>query len=334
MKFFKKTIESGRESGHLTALAALTLLIFLFLSLTRPSVFLSTNNFRSMAFQLPEIAFLSLAVMLTMLTGGIDLSIVSTALLSAVIGVLTLQVLVPETTGPAPFPALLLALLLILLTGLLCGLGNGLLITRLRISPILATLGTMQLFGGLAVVLTGGTAIYGFPSNLIMLGNESFIGIPVPLLLFIFSSLLVALLLNRTPFGVRVYLTGENSLAARFVGIDESSILTKTYILSGVLSAVAGMIMAARTNSVNADYGASYLLLAILIAILGGVSPSGGFGKVSGLILAVLSLQLLSSGLNMLRFSSFTKDLVWGGLLLVVMSFGPFLRRRRRRAVD
>ena len=99
-----------------------------------------------------------------------------------------------------------------------------------------------------------------------------------------------------------------------------------TYGLSGLLSAAAGLIMVARTNSANADYGASYLLLAILIAILGGVRPSGGFGSISGLILAVLSLQFLSSGLNMLRFSSFAKDLVWGGLLLLIMILRPMIQ--------
>ena len=84
--------------------------------------------------------------------------------------------------------------------------------------------------------------------------------------------------------------------------------------------------MVARTNSANADYGASYLLLAILIAILGGVHPAGGFGKISGLVLAVLSLQLLSSGLNMLRFSTFARDLVWGSLLLLIMVLRPAIR--------
>jgi simple sugar transport system permease protein len=140
----------------------------------------------------------------------------------------------------------------------------------------------------------------------------------------------MAFLLNRTTFGFKLYLLGNNSLAARFAGIDNSRILLKTYILSGVLSALSGLTMTARTNSVNADYGTSYLLFAILVAVLAGIDPAGGFGRVTGLILAVLSLQFLSSGLNMLRFSSFSRELVWGALLLVVMAVNQVLKRRVR----
>jgi simple sugar transport system permease protein len=317
-----------QASGYTFGLGLLTFCIFVVLALVKPAQFLSLTNLRSMAFQFPEFALLALAVMITMLTGGIDLSVVSVGLLSAILGCITLQSLVLQASSDVwVLPSVFLCVLIILGTGVICGLANGILVSRVGISPILATLGTMQVFGGLAIVLTGGTTIYGFPDAFVFLGNGALVGLPFPFLLFLLVFGLVALVLNRTSLGMRIVLLGGNPCAARFAGIRSKRVLTQTYMMSGLLASVAGLVMVARTNSANADYGSSYLLLAILIAVLGGVNPAGGFGKVSGVVLAVLSLQFLSSGLNLLRFSSFSKEIVWGGLLLVVMVWYRVARR-------
>jgi simple sugar transport system permease protein len=316
---------------HLSLLTSITVAIFLSLAALKPDVFLSLNNLRSMAFQLPEFALLSLAVSVTMLTAGIDLSIVATAVFSATVGVLSLN---SGVAGDSELLALTVAVLVTVITGAICGSFNGFLITRLAISPILVTLGTMQLYTGLTVVLTGGTTLYGFPENYLYLGNGSITVVPVPLVTLAAATGVAAFLLNRTTFGFKLYLLGNNPGAAWFAGINNNSILLKTYIMSGVLASLAGLTMTARTNSVNADYGTSYLLLAILVAVLGGIDPAGGFGRITGLILAVLSLQFLSSGLNMLRFSSFSRELVWGALLLVVMAANQLLKYRLRRVSD
>lgn len=314
---------------HTRLLMAMTVAVFLAMSLLKPGVFLSWNNLRSISFQFPEFALLALAVSVTMLTGGIDLSIVSTALLAASAGAI-LQTQVFE--NPSSLAATGLAVAAIFAVGALCGGVNGALIVHLRIPPILATLGTMQLFSGLTIAMTGGTALYGFSDRFLFFGNSSILGLPVPLVIFVLSAGLTGLLLTRTGFGFKLYLLGGNPRAARFSGINSAQILLRTYILSGVLASFAGLIMAARSNSVNADYGASYLLLSILVAVLGGINPDGGFGRISGLVLAVLSLQFIASGLNMLRFSSFAKDLVWGGLLLVVLAVHQAVKNRRNRA--
>lgn len=313
------------RDAHVFLLFVITAAVFTGMSVLKPDVFLSLNNLRAMSFQLPEFALLSLAVSVTMLTGGIDLSIVGTAVLSATVGVLLLG---SGSAGDSGIVLAVGAVLVSLLTGAACGFLNGTLITRLGISPILATLGTMQLFTGLTVVLTGGTSLFGFSEYYLFLGNSSIGLIPIPLITLSIATLVVAFLLNRTTFGFKLYLLGDNPRAAWFAGIDNRRLLVKTYILSGVLASLAGVTMTARTNSVNADYGTSYLLFAILVAVLAGVDPAGGFGRVTGLILAVLSLQFLSSGLNMLRFSSFSRELVWGALLLLVMSANRILRER------
>jgi simple sugar transport system permease protein len=129
----------------------------------------------------------------------------------------------------------------------------------------------------------------------------------------------VAFVLDKTSFGVRVYLFGANPIASRFAGVDNFRVTLGAYMISGLLASLAGLIIAVRANSAKADYGASYVLLSILIAVLGGTDPYGGFGKVSGLVLAVLALQFLSSGLNMLQISNFAVEMTWGALLLIVM---------------
>jgi simple sugar transport system permease protein len=305
---------------YLRRLLAITVVIVAAMSVMNPRVFLGPSNLRSMAFQCPEFALLALAVMLAMLTGGIDLSIVGTALMSATLGVLLMGTLPASSESSfLSFLSVFLACAAGVAAGAVAGSINGVLVAVIRISPILATLGTMQLYSGAAVVLTGGTTIFGFPDPFVFLGNGSLAGIPVPLAIFGLAAGATGILLGRTVLGRQIYLTGDNPMAARFAGIRTRGVLIRVYLLSGMLSALAGIIMAARTNSVNAEYGASYLLLAILIAVLGGVNPSGGAGRVLGLVLAVISLQSLSSGLNMLRFSSFAKEMVWGLLLLGVM---------------
>jgi simple sugar transport system permease protein len=118
---------------------------------------------------------------------------------------------------------------------------------------------------------------------------------------------------------MKVQMFGTNPLAARFAAIDINGMLLRVYVTAGMLSAVSGLLIMSRANSAKHDYGSSYLLLAILIAVLGGVNPYGGYGRVIGVVLAVMSMQFLSSGLNMVGVSNFARELIWGSLLIMVM---------------
>ena len=144
----------------------------------------------------------------------------------------------------------------------------------------------------------------------------------------------LSLVLSRTGFGLKVQMFGANPLAARYAAIDIERLLLKVYVASGMLAAVAGLVIMSRANSAKADYGQSYTLLAVLIAVLGGVNPYGGYGRVIGVVLAVLTMQFLSSGLNMLQVSNFARELIWGALLILVMIINtrPWRRRRVRGA--
>lgn len=301
------------------------------MSALRPDQFLTLNNLRSMAFQFPEFAILSLAVTLAMLTGGIDLSIVGTANLSAILVAFFLRA--ATASGVDPEAAIFLGIALALGIGAAAGLINGVLIAKIGIPPILATLGTSQVFTGIGLGLTGGRAVLGLPDAFSFVGNGAIFGFPVPFIIFGTCAVLLAVILNRTTFGEKVYLFGTNPLAARFAGLGNERIIIRTYLLCGVLSSIAGLIMMSRANSAKADFGASYILLCVLIAVLGGVNPYGGFGKVMGVVLAVLSLQFLSSGFNILRVSNFAKEFVWGALLLAVMVMGVVTLVRRGKAL-
>jgi len=264
---------------------------------------------------------LALAITLVMMTGGIDLSVVGIANLSAVVAALILT----EFAGPdLPLQASLLwlgfALGASLLIGAMAGLLNGTLVAFLGLPPILATLGSGLVFTGFAIALTGGSAVMGFPEVVAWIGNGQVLGLPTPLLIFIMLAVALHFLMTRTAFGIRISMFGTNPLAALYAAVDVKGMLLKVYMLSGLFASVAGMVIMSRANSAKADYGSSYLLLSVLIAVLGGVNPYGGYGRVVGVVLAVLSMQFLSSGLNMLQVSNFARELIWGALLLFVMT--------------
>jgi simple sugar transport system permease protein len=316
------------HDAHLVRLFVIMVIVFIAMVGVSPDTFLSLDSLSSMAFQFPEYGILSLAMMLTMISGGIDLSIVGIANLSAIVASMIMVTLIPEEASVG-YSLLVIsaAVIVCLLNGLLCGLLNGYAIAKIGIPAILVTLGTMQLFTGLAIVITKGKAIVGLPELFSYLGNGSILSIPFPLLIFGLCMLLTYVLLHKQPFGLKLYMLGANPTAARFSGINNTAILLKTYAVSGLFAAIAGLVIVAHTNSAKADYGTSYILQSILVAIMGGVDPKGGFGKISGIIMAVLTLQFLSSGLNTLHVSNFFKDFVWGIVLLIVMVVNEICNR-------
>ena len=313
-------------------LAVITGAVFVLMASLSPDRFLSAQNLTSMAFQFPEFAILALAMTTAMMTGGIDLAVVGIANLSAVVGALILtQFADPELPAQVAVWWLILALVTALLIGAAAGLLNGTLVAYLGLPPILATLGSGLVFTGFAIALTGGSAIMGFPSVVAWIGNTQLLGIPTPLLIFAALALSLHILLTRTAFGLRISMYGTNPLAALYAAVDVNKMLLRVYMISGMFASVAGMVIMSRANSAKADYGSSYLLLAVLIAVLGGVNPYGGYGRVIGVVLAVLSMQFLSSGLNMLQVSNFARELIWGALLIFVMVLNTTLLNRSRK---
>lgn len=334
-KSFKSRILGESQTVRLLII---TILIFVGFSMALGDKFLSIRNLQSMAVQFPEFGILAFAILITMLTGGIDLSIVGTANLSAIAAALVLTRLSGD--GGAGMPLLgsiPLAMLVALAVASLCGLLNGFLVSKVGITPILATLGTGSLYTGLSYVITGGPAIT--TTQLAFIGNGSIGGVPIPVIVFVVLAIVFAVMLQRTTFGFNIYMLGTNPTAAIFSGINSARVLLRTYWLAGVVAGIAGIIFLARANSAKPDYGSSFILLTVLIAILGGISYTGGFGTVSGLVLSVLSIQFLSTGLNMLMLelsgssaAIFFRQFAWGALLLLVMVVNYYVGQRRQRS--
>lgn len=316
--------------GNITRLLIAVVLIFAVMGIARPDAFLTVRNLQSMAFQASEIGILAIAMMVAMLSGGIDLSVVSTANLAGIIAGLILGAMVtPDSGGGQIALAITLAIAAALAVGFIAGTINGILIALFKMAPILATLGTLLAYKGIGTVITGGTTIFGIAQTQ-FIGNGEVFGVPFPFLLLIALAVIFAIVLERSRFGHRLYMIGTNPTAARFSGINNERVVWTSYIISGVLAAIAGIIILGRTNAANVDFGASYTLLAILIAVLGDVDPYGGSGTVIGVMLSLVALQFLSTGLNMLLFRSsganFFKEFAWGALLIIVLVVNYFSR--------
>ena len=289
--------------------------------------FFTSSTLQSMAFQTPELGILSLAMMITLISGGLNLSIISTANLCALAMAYIMTKFVPGSEGLATVGWITLALLVGLALAAVIGLLNGFVIAYLGVSPILTTLGTMSLVKGIAIGMTRGNVISGLPESIVFIGNGTIFGVPTAMLVFAAVAIPMAIMLGRTPLGTAIYMIGSNEKATRFSGIDTQRVIVKIYVLSSLLAAVAALVMMARFNSANASYGESYLLVTILAAVLGGVDPAGGFGKIVGLILSLVILQVISSAFNLLSFSQFLTLAIWGAILIAVTAV-PNIRKR------
>jgi simple sugar transport system permease protein len=295
------------------------------MSLFLPEKFLTLSNFQSIASQFPEYGLLAIGIMLTMITGGIDLSVVSIANLSGVVGAMVLAAHAnAQNLGISPGTIIFLAIIAGLAVSLVCGLINGFVITSVGVPAIIATLGTNGLFMGLAIILTKGHGIGDFPEQFLFIGSGTVLRVPMPLIIFVAVALVVSLMLAKSSYGFRMYMLGANPIVSRFSGANNDMVLIRTYVLSGLLAGIAAIIIISRVNSMRPGYGYAYLLMGVLIAILGGTSPEGGRGGILGLVMAIIILQVLQSGLNILGFSPFLKKLIWGLMLIFVMVINSY----------
>ncbi|ESY65581.1 ABC transporter permease [Mesorhizobium opportunistum] len=302
----------GTENiGLLLALVA----VIVFFGVLSPR-FLSMATFDSVAFQLPELGLLTLAMLMPIISGGINLAVTFTANLCG----LTLAWVLHANGGPdASIYAFLLGSVLAVGVGAGSGFVMGPVIAYTGAHPILVSLSMMIFLRGLGEFLTRGADISGFPEFIQPLGHGYVFGVPIPLLILIAAVIVWHLLMTRTPLGFSNYMVGSNIEATRYSGIPTRRVITLIYVLSGAMSGIAGIIMLSRFNSVRVGHGESYVLITVLACFLGGVNPFGGFGKVVSVFLALIILQLLSSGLNLLGASQHLATAIWGIMLVGVM---------------
>ncbi len=271
-------------------------------------VFLSGANVANILADLTEVALMALPMTLIIVAGEIDLSVASVlGASSALMGLLWHLGL--------PMP---LVMLLVLIGGALAGLFNGLVIVKLNLPSLAVTIGTLALFRGLAYVLLGDQAIADFPAAYTQFGmatlGTSFL--PLTFIVVIVGAVLFTLLLQATAFGRSLYAIGANSTAAAFSGLDVARIKLRLFVLSGAMSALAGMLYTLRFTSARGDNGEGFELSVIAAVLFGGVSIFGGRGSMYGVLLSLVIIGVLKNALTLADVSSETLTIVTGALLL------------------
>ena len=310
-----KTVTAQRQHGEVIGLAIVLAAVLVFFAVTTPR-FLTLGTFQSIAFQMPVLGLLTLAMLMPIVSGGFNLAVTFTANIAGLVMAWVLQSMGGPDAGVAAFA---LAVVAALAAGTLAGWVMGIVIAHTGAHPILVSLSMMIFLRGLGEFLTRGSDVSGFPAFVSELGHGTVMGVPVPLLIFIACIVLWQLLLTRTRLGFATYMVGSNPVAARYSGIDTRQTLTLIYTLSGLMCAIAGILMVTRFNSVRVGHGEAFLLITVLACFLGGVNPFGGFGRVVPVVLALIILQIISSGLNLLGANQHLATALWGGFLIAVM---------------
>jgi rhamnose transport system permease protein len=287
--------------------------------------FLTPGNFSNLIAALMEVAIMALAMTLIIVAGEIDLSVESMAgLASAVLGFLWAAGVPLEVGIPV-----------VLLVGAVGGLMNGLLVARAGLPSLVVTLGTLALFRGLALIVLGPRGVSDFPAAFTELGFGRVPGtlIPWPFVIFIALAVLLAVVLHRTWVGRHIYAIGKNAGAARFSGVRVTRVKVGLFVLSGLIAAVAGIILTSRLSSARADAGQGMTLTVVTVVLLGGVNIFGGSGTIPGVALAVIAVAVMQ---NALRLASVTVEVqsIALGLLLILSVVIPNFAHRAKSAID
>ncbi len=309
---------------RLTVTHELVLLIALFVSLAVLSVtaerFMSVGNLLNQGRLMTEVALVALPMTFIIITAGIDLSVGSMFGLSAImLGVFW------HNLG-VPLPA---AMALAMLVGTAAGFFNGLLITRLRVPPLIMTLATLALYRGLAEGISQARSVRGYPEWFFVLGQGEMFGVPTQLWILVVAIIIFWIVLTRTTFGRSLYAIGHNETAARYSAIKVDRIKLIIYSLSGFMSGLAGVIFVSRVSTTRSDMGTGLELDVIAAVVLGGTSIFGGVGTIAGTVLGFTLIQLLKNGLALTGVKGDATIVVIGTVLILSILITNFLQHRR-----
>lgn len=280
--------------------------------------FMSSYNMSVVARQAAFVGLVALGQTLVLLVGGIDLSVGAAAGLSAIVGSLLLTMF-----GVHPY----LVIPLTMAFGLCLGLINGFFVAGLRLNPFIVTLATWEIFAGLTMVITKGYPIRPLGETFGFFGKGEILSVPVPVLVFLFSGLLLIWLLTQTRFGRNIFAVGGNRDAAVLVGIKVKFVEFMVFGLAGMFAALAGILFASRMDAGQPSVGEGWLMGAITAAILGGTSLRGGQGSIVGTMLGAMLLTVLANGTVLLNVSGFWQRVIVGGVVLIAVLVDLFRRR-------
>lgn len=298
------------------------LLLFIFFSIISDR-FLSTSTFFTIMKQVSVTGIISVGMTFVMLTGGIDLSV------GAIAGVTSVLAATAMVGNIPIFPALLLALLL----AAICGLFNGFCVTYLSMPPLIATLGVMTSLRGAAYLISNGVPVYGFDKAVKSFAQGSLGVIPYPVILMLAVFLAGAFVLSKTRTGRYIYGVGGNEEASRLSGVKVTKIKFLVYVISGILSGIAGLVLLSRTNSGQPSAGTGYEMDAITAVVLGGVSINGGKGNIWLVIVGVIIMGTLSTGMVMNNINDYVQQVIKGLVLIGAVAFARFSQKVKEKNI-
>jgi len=282
------------------------------------SAFLGANNLLNLLRQASLVFLLASGLTLVILCGGLDLSIGANVALSACLAATVMK----ATGSPLAGCAVGLA------SGLLVGAVNGLLVTRVRVPPFIATYGTLWILHGLTYWFMAGDTIHGFPPAFRFLGSGYWLGVPVPVFLMFGVLALGTLFLQYTTMGQEIYATGSNTEAAALSGVPVLNRRLLVYMLSGGMAGLASLVFLARLNSAEGDMGEALTLQAVGAVLIGGTSLFGGTGTLAGTLVGALVLTVVLNGMNLLAISANWQPLITGVIVIVSVAADALSRRR------
>lgn len=303
-------------------LLILLVIVLLFFTVTQGSKFWSASMLSGMCMQFPEYGMITLGLMFCFISGNIDMSFVA---LGDFASIMAVRYIVANTNDEmadsAVIGVIIIGIVIAVIIGIVGGFINGLLVTMLKIPPVMATIAMSLVWQGFSTALTRGDAVTGLPYLYSEIGHSNVLGfIPFPLFIFIIGFIIAAFLIKCTTYGEKLYMIGTNPKAAMFSAINTRLLIIVTFIICAVYSNIGCMIMVSTMSSAKADYGSSYLMRCILILVLAGVLPDGGYGKITDVILSIVIIQIIASGVNMFpQINTYYASLIWGGLLLIVL---------------
>lgn len=274
--------------------------------------FLSSTNLLNIMRQQAIIGFLSLGVMLTIVTGGIDLSSGSLIALCSVV----IATLAQPIAATGAYHPLIVPLAVGILVGAACGLINGIFVAYANVPPFIATLGMMTAARGMAMLFTDGRPVSGFSESFNHIGRGSWFNIPIPIYLLVAGAILMYLILQRSRFGTHVYAIGGNENAAIVSGVNAKRVKMTVYLIAGAFTGMGAIVLASRTLAGNPGSGVGFELDAITGAVIGGTSFSGGIGKVYNVVIGVLIMGVLTNTMTIMQINPHNQMIVRGAVIV------------------
>jgi len=287
----------------------------------RSEVFLTSTNLLAILQQASVNLIVALGMTFVIITAGIDLSVGSTAGLAGMVAAIAMKTGLPFFGGPLPWGA---AAGVGLLVGVAVGLANGLLITRLRITPFIVTLGMLSVARGLTLIVSQGRPVFGFPEGFSRFFGGSLGPLPMPVLIAAVLALASWVLLRATRLGEYAYAIGGNEEATRLSGVDVAATKVAIYVLCGLFAALAGLVYTARLRNAEPNAASGYELNAIAATVMGGTSLFGGEGGVVGTIVGALIIATLLNGLVLLNVQSYYQTLAIGLVIILAVALDRF----------